>query len=196
MSETAHYKLYTSSDDTTKFKEFREKLAGDTDSNMTKIDSALKAHGDALAGKQDVIAGTAGQVVGFDASGNAVAQEAPDIGVKSFNGRTGAVTSQDGDYTAEQVGASPISHKHTKSDITDFPTSMPASDVPAWAKAENKPSYTAADVGAKASGWVPFAAGTTAPSDKTQLWIDTTANTGGLKYWNGSAWVTVPVGYT
>lgn len=39
------------------------------------------------------------------------------------------------------------SHKHTKSQITDFPTSMPASDVSAWAKAATKPSYTKAEVG-------------------------------------------------
>lgn len=42
----------------------------------------------------------------------------------------------------------------------------------------------------------PFAAGPSAPADRTKLWIDTTANTGGLKYWNGSAWVPVPVAYT
>lgn len=39
----------------------------------------------------------------------------------------------------------------------------------------------------------PYVAGTSAPSDTKKLWIDTTANTGGLKYWNGSAWVPVPV---
>lgn len=39
------------------------------------------------------------------------------------------------------------SHKHVKADITDFPTSMPASDVPAWAKASTKPTYTKAEVG-------------------------------------------------
>ena len=39
------------------------------------------------------------------------------------------------------------SHTHKKADITDFPTSMPASDVPAWAKAATKPSYTKAEVG-------------------------------------------------
>jgi len=38
-------------------------------------------------------------------------------------------------------------HKHKKADITDFPTSMPASDVSAWAKAATKPSYTKAEVG-------------------------------------------------
>lgn len=31
---------------------------------------------------------------------------------------------------------------------TDIPTSLPASDVPAWAKEENKPTYTASEVGA------------------------------------------------
>lgn len=40
------------------------------------------------------------------------------------------------------------SHGHKKSDITDFPSSMPASDVSAWAKAASKPSYTASEVGA------------------------------------------------
>lgn len=38
-------------------------------------------------------------------------------------------------------------HKHGKADITDFPTSMPASDVHSWAKAAIKPSYTKAEVG-------------------------------------------------
>lgn len=41
----------------------------------------------------------------------------------------------------------PSSHTHTKSQITDFPTSMPASDVSAWAKAATKPTYTKAEVG-------------------------------------------------
>lgn len=41
----------------------------------------------------------------------------------------------------------PKSHTHTKSQITDFPKSMPASDVSAWAKAASKPSYTKAEVG-------------------------------------------------
>lgn len=40
-----------------------------------------------------------------------------------------------------------LSHKHSKSDITDFPTSMPASDVYAWAKEKNKPSYSLEELG-------------------------------------------------
>ena len=39
-------------------------------------------------------------------------------------------------------------HTHLKSDITDFPQSLPASDVSAWAKAATKPKYTASEVGA------------------------------------------------
>jgi len=43
----------------------------------------------------------------------------------------------------------PTAHSHVKADVSDFPASMPASDVSAWAKAASKPSYTAAEVGTK-----------------------------------------------
>ena len=39
-------------------------------------------------------------------------------------------------------------HFHSVSDITDFPDSLPASDVHEWAKTETKPSYTYSEVGA------------------------------------------------
>lgn len=42
---------------------------------------------------------------------------------------------------------SKLGHTHTKAQITDFPTSMPASDVYAWAKAPTKPSYSKGEVG-------------------------------------------------
>lgn len=48
-------------------------------------------------------------------------------------------------------GKADTAHKHTKSQITDFPTSMPASDVYPWAKQPNKPSYTYSEVGAAAA---------------------------------------------
>lgn len=54
--------------------------------------------------------------------------------------------------SAELDKKAPLTHTHTKSQISDFPTSMPASDVKAWAKAATKPSYTASEVGADASG--------------------------------------------
>ena len=116
-------------------------------------------------------------------------------GVRSFNGRRGAVMPQTGDYTAQQVGARPDTWTPTAEEVGARPSTW----TPTAADVGARPSTwtpTAADVGAKASGWVPFAAGTSAPADKTQLWIDTTAGTGGLKYWNGSAWVAVPVAYT
>lgn len=60
----------------------------------------------------------------------------------------GGVTSN----VQEQInGKAPSTHKHTVSDISDFPESMPASDVSAWAKADSKPSYTAEEVGAAPS---------------------------------------------
>lgn len=49
--------------------------------------------------------------------------------------------------TASEIGAAAASHTHTKSQITDFPTSMPASDVYAWAKKSSKPSYSKSEVG-------------------------------------------------
>ena len=42
-------------------------------------------------------------------------------------------------------------HTHVKSEITDFPASMPASDVYNWAKQVSKPSYSYSEVGAAAS---------------------------------------------
>lgn len=70
-----------------------------------------------------------------------------------------------GNYlTAHQdiSGKADVGHKHVMSDITDYetpdlsgyalktdiPTTLPASDVYDWAKAENKPTYTADEVGA------------------------------------------------
>ena len=84
--------------------------------------------------------------------------------------------------------------------------------VPATRKVNGKAlnvdiTLTAADVGARPSTWTPtaadvgamaqvFHAGAAAPSNTKLLWIDTTAGTGGLKYYNGSKWVHVPVAYT
>lgn len=73
-----------------------------SDSTDTQYPSA-KAVYDALKNKQDALTGVQGQVVGFDADGNPVSQDAPEGGVTSFNGRTGAITPQSGDYTADDI---------------------------------------------------------------------------------------------
>lgn len=49
----------------------------------------------------------------------------------------------------------PKTHTHTKSQITDFPTSMPASDVSAWAKASTKPTYKYSEITDKPSTFTP-----------------------------------------
>ena len=72
----------------------------------------------AAAAKQDALLGQPGQVVGFGADGKPEAQDPPDTGVTSFKGRTGAVTPQAGDYTAEQVGALPITGGTMEGDVT------------------------------------------------------------------------------
>lgn len=57
----------------------------------------------ALSEKQDTITGQQGQVVGFDAEGNPIAQAAPDTGVISFNGRKGEVSPGADDYSADMI---------------------------------------------------------------------------------------------
>ena len=68
---------------------------GNADGENTQIPNAQD-----LETKQDKLVGTTGQLVGFDAEGNAIAQEAPEGGVLSFNGRAGAVVPQEGDYAS------------------------------------------------------------------------------------------------
>ena len=58
---------------------------------------------------------------------------------------------------SELNGKAASSHTHTKNQISDFPTSMPASDVKAWAKADTKPTYTASEVGATTKDYVDSA---------------------------------------
>lgn len=57
-----------------------------------------------------------------------------------------APNGSDGKATFRALTAADIPNL-TKSKISDFPTSMPASDVSSWAKASTKPSYTKAEVG-------------------------------------------------
>ncbi len=99
--------------------------------------------------------------------------------------------SADISLTASDVGARSSTWTPTAADVGAVPTTRKVNSKALSADI----SLTAADVGAKASSWKPFHAGTSAPSDKTQLWIDTTASDPKLKYHNGSAWVAVPVGF-
>ena len=52
-----------------------------------------------------------------------------------------------GNITGKPSTYPPSAHTHTKSQISDFPSSLPASDVYAWAKAKSKPSYSKSEIG-------------------------------------------------
>ena len=94
-------------------------------------------------------------------------------GVTSFNGRTGAVTPQAGDYTADMVGARPD---------TWMPTADEVGAVPATRTVNGKPlseniALDAADVGARAASWMPTAAEVEARPDS---WTPTAAEVGAI----------------
>lgn len=57
--------------------------------------------------------------------------------------------------TPANIGAAEEEHDHVKADISDFPSSMPASDVKAWAKADTKPSYVWGEIGSKPNTFPP-----------------------------------------
>ena len=111
---------------------------------------------------------------------------------------------------ASIAGKADASHPHSIENVTDLQSSLDAK-VPVDRTVNGKTLsdniyLTAADVGAATTQDItdalagfsaqPFALGTSAPSNTNMLWIDTTANTGGLKYYNGTSWVHVPVAYT
>lgn len=72
-----------------------------------------------------------------------------------FNGSTNTTYAPNSaktvNITPSAIGAAAVGHTHTKSQITDFPSSMPASDVYAWAKASAKPSYSWSEISGKPS---------------------------------------------
>ena len=96
--------------------------------------------------------GTDGQILTKTADGVAW-EDAPEAGVTSFKGRTGAVTPQDGDYTADMVGARPDTWTPSAADVGAVPTSR---TVNGKALSRNI-SLTASDVGARANTWTPTA---------------------------------------
>ena len=91
-------------------------------------------------------------------------------------------------------------HTHTKSQITDFPSSMPASDVYSWAKASTKPTYTYSEVGAAAAShthsYLPLSGGTltgmvtmkkSSASGNAMYWIETTNSNHYLGFGEGTS---------
>ena len=62
------------------------------------------------------------------------------LNVNPINGATNKTLTSISE-TAGKISATYSDISITKSQVSDFPTSMPASDVSAWAKASTKPSY-------------------------------------------------------
>ena len=86
-----------------------------------------------------------------DSDGNIL--EDKDFPVLNINNIDDSKTSEDKTWSSSKINnelntKSNNDHEHTKSDIIDFPASLPASDVYNWAKSATKPTYTAAEVGA------------------------------------------------
>jgi hypothetical protein len=54
--------------------------------------------------------------------------------------------SQVTDLTTDLAAKAATVHAHVKADVTDFPASLPASDVSEWAKAGTKPSYAYSEI--------------------------------------------------
>lgn len=75
----------------------------------------------------------------------------------------------------------PKAHTHKKTDITDFPTSLPASDVYGWAKASSKPSYSWGEITGKPS--------TFAPSSHTHNYAGSSSAGGAANSTNAINWV-------
>lgn len=70
--------------------------------------------------------GTQGQILTVGAEGAPEWDDAPDTGVTTFNGRTGAVTPQSGDYTAEMVGQGPVPGPHPRQMWAQCPPPEPS----------------------------------------------------------------------
>lgn len=125
--------------------------------------------------------GTDGQILTKTADGVAW-EDAPEGGVTSFNSRTGAITPQAGDYTAEMVGAVSEADVGVANGVAELDSTgkVPASQLPSMdyiptsekgansgvatldasgkLTATQKPTYTADEVGARPDTWTPSAA--------------------------------------
>lgn len=108
----------------------------------SKADSVYQSKGNYAASSHTH---TKSQITDFPTLGTAAAKNVGDFAAASHNHDTSYYKKSEIDAKLRGVAVS--GHTHKKADITDFPTSMPASDVKAWAKAANKPSYTKAEVG-------------------------------------------------
>ena len=135
------------------------------------------------SGAVSYVAGDGITISGGRISADVTQTELDAVGATADDARKTASDAQAAAGRAQQTadGKAEKSHKHSKADVTDFPSSMPASDVSAWAKAPTKPTYTAAEVGAApkshkhsasdvTGGVLPVARGGTGATSRVGMW--------------------------
>ena len=81
--------------------------------------------------------------------------DSSNIGSQSVNYANSAGGVAWGNISGKPSTFTPSSHTHTKSQIKDFPSSLPVSDVYSWAKASSKPSYAWSEITSKPSTFTP-----------------------------------------
>ncbi len=111
------------------------------------VPTTRKVNGKALSADISLTAADVGAAAASHGTHVSYSTVAPKVDGTATAGTAGTVARSDHVHPTDTSRA-PASHTHSKSQITDFPASLPASDVSAWAKAANKPSYTASEVGA------------------------------------------------
>jgi hypothetical protein len=163
MSETEKYGLYLEDDDATRFLDWRKKMNGSDDSNMVKIDAALNnlnsekvsKSGDTMSGDLDMggnkVTNLASPTAGADAANRTYVNDMTDAAMSAHN--TSDIAHSDiRDAIPTKVSELENDSGYLKSYVETDPT------VPSWAKATNKPSYTADEIGARPNTWTPTAA--------------------------------------
>ena len=129
-----------------------------TDNNTTNVSATTTGSGNAVT---SVTASGSVITVTKGASFLTAHQDISGKEDKSNKVTSWSATTTDAHYPSEKLvkaaldGKASSSHTHTKSQITDFPSSMPASDVYSWAKAKTKPSYAWGEITDKPSTFTP-----------------------------------------
>lgn len=110
----------------------------------------ISGSAESSGGGVSYVAGDGITIAGGKISADVTSADLDAVGATAESARKTASDAQAAAGRAQQTadGKAEKAHKHSKADVTDFPSSMPASDVSAWAKAPTKPTYTAAEVGA------------------------------------------------
>lgn len=128
--------------------------AGQVLRKVSDVDYAAERATPAKSEAEVPAGGMTGQLLAKESDEDYAAHwvDPPATGVTSFNGRTGAVTPQSGDYTAAQVGARPSTWTPTAGDIGAVPTTRKINQKPLSADV----ALTAGDVGALASDTVTY----------------------------------------